>query len=538
MRFSSLSAAVRDGLLSAAIVLVTGLTIGTFVYISAAGALKREVQSNLINLAKSAAGLTDMKAHAGITRPDQRGGDQYNQVQTPYRVLLNSNHDIAYIYTMIKPAGDIQFIMDASLPKPGEEEIPTEVLEVYSDATATLKAAFEAKDIRVEDETYSDKWGTFLSAYAPLYDGEVFVGMIGVDIRADAFLKRIHSLQVALALGGLLAFAAAVGAGILTWRIRRAATASETSARHQAEELMRLQAQRLEEEREKGQREAERGEAISEQARAFRTSVGELLNGFSATADQLSLRADGVSEVSVRTSKDALEATATSESAVARSRSAVTAAHELTASIQDIARHSDESRQVAAAASDTAAEAAQHLRHLSTSSARVGDVITIISDIASQINLLALNATIESARAGEAGKGFAVVATEVKNLSSRVASASQDITRQIQDVQTATDTTARSVEQISEVITRVVETSASVAAALEQQRAATWDIENHITASVESVEGIRSSLERVQAAAQDTGKNAEDVRSGIGALRTAAKALATRIDDFATRMNG
>jgi methyl-accepting chemotaxis protein len=77
---------------------------------------------------------------------------------------------------------------------------------------------------------------------------------------------------------------------------------------------------------------------------------------------------------------------------------------------------------------------------------KIGDVVSLINDIASQTNLLAPNATIKAARAGEAGKGFAVVASEVKSLATQTGKATEEIDAPITSMQAATGEAVRAIQ--------------------------------------------------------------------------------------------
>ena len=102
---------------------------------------------------------------------------------------------------------------------------------------------------------------------------------------------------------------------------------------------------------------------------------------------------------------------------------------------------------------------------LSDAIARIGEVVTLISEIAAQTNLLALNATIEAARAGDAGKGFAVVANEVKNLAGQTAKATEEIGRQIDEIQSVSLTAVAAVKEIDRTIGEMDEISSTIATA-------------------------------------------------------------------------
>ena len=104
-------------------------------------------------------------------------------------------------------------------------------------------------------------------------------------------------------------------------------------------------------------------------------------------------------------------------------------------SIGDIALKTNEASSITGEATEMSKEAEIAVKTLNEASSQIGDLLTIIRDIAEKTNLLALNATIEAARAGEAGKGFAVVASEVKALANQTAKATEDIEHHIQLIQ-------------------------------------------------------------------------------------------------------
>jgi methyl-accepting chemotaxis protein len=162
---------------------------------------------------------------------------------------------------------------------------------------------------------------------------------------------------------------------------------------------------------------------------------------------------------------------------------------------------------------------------LSESGQKIGAVVELINDIAEQTNLFALNATIEAARAGEAGKGFTVVASEVKNLASQTARATEDIAAQIVDMQSETEGTVVAIQGISDVINKISEISTSISSAVEEQGAATAEISRSAQEAAHGTEEISINVAGVKESAVETGSAAKQVLA-------AAKELSQQSDDM------
>ncbi|GII22540.1 hypothetical protein Pme01_21370 [Planosporangium mesophilum] len=154
----------------------------------------------------------------------------------------------------------------------------------------------------------------------------------------------------------------------------------------------------------------------------------------------------------------------------------VSAGTELVASIEEVERNVAQATTVAGQANALAGEANQVVARLSESSAKIGDVVKVITGIAEQTNLLALNATIEAARAGEAGKGFAVVASEVKELAQGTARATGDVAELITVIQNDAGNVVQALASISEIVERINETQTMISGVLTEQSAVTRDI--------------------------------------------------------------
>jgi methyl-accepting chemotaxis protein len=173
---------------------------------------------------------------------------------------------------------------------------------------------------------------------------------------------------------------------------------------------------------------------------------------------------------------------------------------------------------------------------LAEAAERIGQVVSLINDIAAQTNLLALNATIEAARAGEAGKGFVVVAQEVKNLANQTAKATDEIAQQIGSIQSETHNTVDAIEKVTRTISGINEITAAIAAAVEQQGAATAEISGNVQQAAAGTNEVSSSIGIVRNTAQQTGEAASNVQSDATELAVQARKLDTEVKNFLNQL--
>ncbi|CAE7497075.1 pctC, partial [Symbiodinium sp. CCMP2456] len=187
--------------------------------------------------------------------------------------------------------------------------------------------------------------------------------------------------------------------------------------------------------------------------------------------------------------------------------SVVAAIDEMTTTISEIAKHAETSAGVADKATRIADDSNNKISHLGTAADEIGRVIEVIEDIAEQTNLLALNATIEAARAGEAGKGFAVVATEVKELAKQTSSATDDIRKRIEHIQSSTQDAVSSISEISEVVNSVNELARTIASAVEEQSITTKQISQDIAETASAAEVVSRGVDESATASSEITQN-------------------------------
>jgi methyl-accepting chemotaxis protein len=176
------------------------------------------------------------------------------------------------------------------------------------------------------------------------------------------------------------------------------------------------------------------------------------------------------------------------------------------------------------------------VKALSEAAAKIGEVVDLINNIAGQTNLLALNATIEAARAGEAGRGFAVVASEVKQLASQTARATEEIRTKIEEIQSATNRTVGSIDNIVRTIGDIRQISTVIASAIEEQGAATRDISSNTHLAARGTEDVTNNINGVSRAAEMTGAASTQLMGLSGNLSTQATELQYEVADFVKQL--
>ena len=264
----------------------------------------------------------------------------------------------------------------------------------------------------------------------------------------------------------------------------------------------------------------------------FENAVGEIVDTVSSASTELEASASTLTATAERAQELTTMVAAASEEASTNVQSVASATEELTSSVNEISRQVQESARMAGAAVDQARTTNDRVGELSKAAARIGDVVELINTIAGQTNLLALNATIEAARAGEAGRGFAVVASEVKALAEQTAKATGEIGQQITGIQAATQDSVLSIREISGTIERLSEISSTIAAAVEQQGAATQEISRNVQQAAQGTQQVSSNITDVQRGASETGSASSQVLSAAQSLSGDSNRLKLEVGKF------
>ncbi|WP_342154638.1 methyl-accepting chemotaxis protein [Methylorubrum sp. SB2] len=278
--------------------------------------------------------------------------------------------------------------------------------------------------------------------------------------------------------------------------------------------------------------EEQRKAGMRQMADSFERAVGGIIGTVTAAATELQATAQSMAGTATETANQSTTVAAAAEEAASNVSTVAAAAEELSSSVHEIGRQVDGSAQLAQQAVAEADQTAALVQELSGAVARIGDVVTMISTIASQTNLLALNATIEAARAGEAGRGFAVVASEVKELASQTAKATEEIGGHIGRIQGSTGQAVAAIGGIAARIQEISGVATSIAAAVEEQGAATQEIVRNVSQAAMGTGEVTSNISGVACAAEETGAAANQVLGAASELSRQSEHLSDEVSRF------
>jgi methyl-accepting chemotaxis protein len=340
-------------------------------------------------------------------------------------------------------------------------------------------------------------------------------------------LRRIRELQRAMQL---------LSAGDLDTEIVRSRQNDEIGVMKETLTVFRdsmIEARALASEQDKDRiAKAERAARMEAKIAEFENTVRSALDNLAQSANSMQSTAQSMSTTADQSNALVNAVASAAEETSVNVQTVSSGTEQLSSSIEEISRQVVTSAAIAKRAVDEAGATDATVQSLADSASRISVVVDLIQTIASQTNLLALNATIEAARAGEAGRGFAVVASEVKSLASQTAKATEEIRTQIVSMQQVTSSAVGAIRGIGQTIGEINDVTTAIAAAVEEQGAATREIARNIQHAAGGTSEVSSNIVGVSTASAEAGAAASEVLGASDALRREADMLRSEIDAF------
>jgi methyl-accepting chemotaxis protein len=281
----------------------------------------------------------------------------------------------------------------------------------------------------------------------------------------------------------------------------------------------------------------DRDAARRELAAGFERKIGSIVEAVAVAVREMQGMSASMRNSSAATAQQTAAAATASTQASSNVETVAAATEELTASINNISQQVTRSAEIAGKAAEEARRTNTVVEGLAAGTHKIGEVVTLIQNIASQTNLLALNATIEAARAGEHGKGFAVVASEVKALANQTAKATEEISAQVQGIQNATGDAVSAIQAIGGTIAEIDSISNEIATAVEQQGLATREISGNVQQAANGTRNVNTSIQSVSRTSEEAGAAASRLLDAANGLTAQSERLKAEVGSFLGSLN-
>ncbi|WP_448192823.1 methyl-accepting chemotaxis protein [Azospirillum sp. sgz301742] len=362
------------------------------------------------------------------------------------------------------------------------------------------------------------------------------MGIGAVLVLLSLLAAHLISRDITHPLAGLSRTMGALAEGDHSVEVAHVGRGDEVGAMAAALQTFKDRAQahrRLEDEaRAATERRLGRQQRLDALSKDFNGTVQGLMTTVQEALEKLTSASGDLNATAAQAQARSSEVSAATQQSTANVETVAAAATELTASTDEIDRQVRMAADISRAAQAQAETANARIADLADTGRRIGEVLQLITSIASQTNLLALNATIEAARAGEAGRGFAVVATEVKNLASQTADATEEIAQQITAVQGQTEGAVAAIREVGDVIGRLNELATAIAGAVEQQGAATTEIVRNVEEAAIGARQVSRSIGDVMEGATRTTGMAHVVATAAERLNGESRSLRGEVERF------